>query len=94
VGDDGGGGTGEMKAVYRFHSVLGPGGWIAPGWVEIGEDGAIAAVYDSAPDTPLIELVAGHAVPGMVNLHSHAFQRAMAGLAERAGPDGTSGDNF
>jgi formimidoylglutamate deiminase len=25
-------------------------------------------------------------LPGMVNLHSHAFQRAMAGLAERRGP--------
>ena len=25
------------------------------------------------------------ALPGMVNLHSHAFQRGMAGLAERAG---------
>ena len=28
---------------------------------------------------------AGIAVPGMPNLHSHAFQRAMAGHAERAG---------
>ena len=27
----------------------------------------------------------------MADLHSHAFQRAMAGLAERAGPQG---DNF
>jgi formimidoylglutamate deiminase len=35
--------------------------------------------------------VAGPLVPGMPNLHSHAFQRAMAGLTERAGP---SGDNF
>jgi formimidoylglutamate deiminase len=31
-------------------------------------------------------------VPGMPNVHSHAFQRAMAGLAERAGPHGT--DDF
>jgi formimidoylglutamate deiminase len=30
-------------------------------------------------------------VPGMVNLHSHAFQRGMAGLAERAG---ASEDSF
>ena len=28
----------------------------------------------------------GPVIPGMANLHSHAFQRAMAGLAERAGP--------
>ena len=31
------------------------------------------------------------AIPGLSNLHSHAFQRGMAGLAERRGPDG---DNF
>jgi len=31
-------------------------------------------------------------VPGMPNVHSHAFQRAMAGLAERRGPQGT--DDF
>jgi formimidoylglutamate deiminase len=31
-------------------------------------------------------------VPGMPNVHSHAFQRAMAGLAERAGPRGA--DDF
>ncbi|MBL8521289.1 MAG: formimidoylglutamate deiminase [Betaproteobacteria bacterium] len=37
------------------------------------------------------QVVAGPLVPGMPNLHSHAFQRAMAGLTERAGP---SGDNF
>ena len=26
------------------------------------------------------------AVPGLPNLHAHAFQRGMAGLAERRGP--------
>jgi formimidoylglutamate deiminase len=36
-------------------------------------------------------LVKGIAVPGMANVHSHAHQRAMAGLAEVAGP---SHDNF
>lgn len=30
------------------------------------------------------------AIPGLPNLHSHAFQRAMAGLAEAAGPGGDS----
>ena len=45
---------------------------------------------DSAP-SPGDECIAGLVVPGIANLHSHAFQRAMAGLAERAGPDG---DNF
>ncbi|MGA0608286.1 formimidoylglutamate deiminase [Phenylobacterium sp. VNQ135] len=31
------------------------------------------------------------ALPGLCNLHSHAFQRGMAGMAEVAGPEG---DNF
>jgi len=31
------------------------------------------------------------AIPGLCNVHSHAFQRGMAGLAERRGPEG---DNF
>ncbi|MFX5972618.1 hypothetical protein ABTE98_19870, partial [Acinetobacter baumannii] len=34
----------------------------------------------------------GPVVPGVPNLHSHAFQRAMAGLAERAGD--TAADSF
>src|ERR1700677_2647614 len=29
--------------------------------------------------------LAGIALPGMPNLHSHAFQRGMAGLAQRGG---------
>ena len=33
----------------------------------------------------------GIGLPGLPNLHSHAFQRGMAGLAERRGP---GGDNF
>jgi len=32
----------------------------------------------------------GIAAPGLPNLHSHAFQRAMAGLAEVRGPEGDS----
>jgi formimidoylglutamate deiminase len=57
---------------------------------EVDAGGWITAVMDadgSGKATPL----RGVAVPGMPNLHSHAFQRAMAGLTERAGP---AGDNF
>ena len=32
----------------------------------------------------------GIALPGLPNVHSHAFQRGMAGLAEQAGPGGDS----
>jgi formiminoglutamate deiminase len=36
------------------------------------------------------ERLAGIAVPGAANVHSHAFQRAMAGLVERRGPEDDS----
>ncbi|MES2858441.1 MAG: amidohydrolase family protein, partial [Pseudomonadota bacterium] len=36
------------------------------------------------PALPLVESTQrGWALPGIANLHSHAFQRAMAGMAER-----------
>ena len=36
------------------------------------------------------ERISGVAVPGLPNLHSHAFQRAMAGLTERRGSEADS----
>ena len=59
-------------------------GWQRDVRVEVGTDGRIAAVESGSP-------AAGHRVgvlvPAPANLHSHAFQRAMAGLTERRGPD-------
>ncbi|MDE0335931.1 MAG: formimidoylglutamate deiminase, partial [Defluviicoccus sp.] len=71
---------------YAFDRVLTPEGWLAPGRIEIGGDGRIAAVGAGEGS----ERVGGIALPGMPNLHSHAFQRAMAGLTERAGPGADS----
>jgi formimidoylglutamate deiminase len=48
--------------------------------------GALLAVdADTSPTDE--ENLGRYVVPGMPNLHSHAFQRAMAGLAERRGSD-------
>jgi formimidoylglutamate deiminase len=52
--------------------------------VEIGEDGTITSV-GPATAADAGKVIAGLALPGMPNLHSHAFQRAMAGTAETAG---------
>ena len=59
--------------------------WQADGWkadvtLAVGADGRLVAPIDMA-SSPLGAWV----LPGMPNLHSHAFQRAMAGLAERKG---------
>ena len=56
--------------------------------LEIGADGRFTAVTpDASADGA--ERLRGPVLPGLVNVHSHAFQRAMAGLAERsaAAPD-------
>ncbi|MEL6793972.1 MAG: formimidoylglutamate deiminase, partial [Pseudomonadota bacterium] len=63
---------------------------IAKGWarnvlVEIDDAGRIASVAADAP--PEGERV-GVLLPAPANLHSHAFQRAMAGMTERRGPAG------
>ena len=58
-------------------------GWASHVQVIIGDDGRIASVTpDSAPAGQRIDLL----LPAMANLHSHAFQRAMAGLSEARGP--------
>lgn len=62
--------------------------WLAEGWAENVRltiaDGHVGAIEVAAPPQPGDDR---HAIliPGLPNLHSHAFQRGMAGLAERAG---------
>ncbi len=63
------------------------GGWAADVAIEIAPDGLIAAVRPGA-QPGAAEVVAGPLVPGLANLHSHAFQRAMAGTAERRAGNG------
>jgi len=46
----------------------------------------ISAIAVGAPPSANAERISGIAVPGLTNVHSHAFQRAMAGLAETRGP--------
>ena len=76
----------STAAHYVAESALLPQGFAATVAIEVDGEGRIAAVEPGShrPGTVL----RGVAVPGMPNLHSHAFQRAMAGLAERAGPEG------
>jgi formimidoylglutamate deiminase len=74
--------------VYRADAALIDGRVMADVAISVGPDGDIVAVGDTPP--PDTERIRGFVIPGLPNLHSHAFQRAMAGLAERAGPEGDS----
>lgn len=64
-------------------------GWHRDVLVAVDAAGMIATV---TPDGAAVgaTLLDGPVLPGLANLHSHAFQRAMAGLAERAGPGSDS----
>ncbi len=68
----------------RLHAAdaLLPTGWARDVLLEWSADGHFVSV---APDTAApsgVPRAAGPVVPGMPNLHSHAFQRACAGLTE------------
>lgn len=67
-----------------------PEGWQPDVLIEWDESSWITRVQVHASPGSA-ERAQGPVIPGMPNLHSHAFQRAMAGLTERAGP---SGDSF
>lgn len=69
-----------MTALFFAHALL-PDGWASDVRISIAR-GLIAAVERDAGPAPG-DVVAGIAVPGMPNVHSHAFQRGMAGLSER-----------
>ncbi|WP_119458250.1 formimidoylglutamate deiminase [Rhodospirillaceae bacterium SYSU D60014] len=63
-------------------------GWARDVLFEIAADGSLAAVTPNAAKDGRAKSApraAGPVLPGMPNLHSHAFQRAMAGLTERSG---------
>ncbi len=68
-----------MKS-YQFKGVLTQNGWIKNAVVMVDENGAITSI--SSEENHNAELVNGFALPGFQNTHSHAFQYAMAGLAE------------
>jgi formimidoylglutamate deiminase len=77
----------SMQSRYRFSCAWLPDGWHRNVVISVDPGGDIVDV--SADDTvTMARTVNGAAIPGMPNVHSHAFQRAMAGLAEqRSGSD-------
>jgi formiminoglutamate deiminase len=79
---------GESSSLW-FEQALLADGWARDVRLTIG-DGMIARVDTGVARQPG-ETAHGPVVPGLPNLHSHAFQRGMAGLAEMRGP---SGDSF
>ena len=74
-----------MTALFARHALL-PEGWRRDVLLEWDLHGDLTRVAPGA-EAPLNVAHADYVLPGMVNLHSHAFQRALGGLTERAGAD-------
>ncbi len=72
-----------MQTIWAETALL-PSGWASDVRIDIDADGRIGAVHEGAPQQGVRT---GMLLPAPVNVHSHAFQRAMAGLTERRGPD-------
>ncbi|MFZ2906412.1 MAG: formimidoylglutamate deiminase [Cyclobacteriaceae bacterium] len=75
-------GEGTLK-YFQFKSLLQKRGWLSPAYVGVDENGTIQYLSENPPEKSIaVESVNGLALPGFQNAHSHAFQYAMAGLAE------------
>jgi len=72
-----------MPSLHADHALL-PTGWARDVLLEWDDAGMLTAVTTQAPRDGHPR-AAGPVLPGMPNVHSHAFQRAMAGLAETRG---------
>ena len=72
-----------MKTIWAAQALL-PTGWASDVAVTVDETGQITDVADGQPARGHR---AGILLPAPANAHSHAFQRAMAGLTETRGPD-------
>jgi formimidoylglutamate deiminase len=73
-----------MLHYFQFEGMLLQSEWLMPAFVGVDAEGDIRYLSTEAPaGVASTERVNGYAVPGFRNAHSHAFQYAMAGRAER-----------
>lgn len=77
----------ESHSLFFDHALL-PEGWARNVAIRV-RDGFIEAItVDAQPEGA--ERAGAIALPGLASLHSHTFQRGMAGLAETRGPEADS----
>ena len=69
------------RTLFAPHALL-AGGWARDVLLAWDDAGRLTRVTPQATPAGATPVAAGPLVPGMPNLHSHAFQRAFAGLSE------------
>ncbi|MGB9988105.1 formimidoylglutamate deiminase [Pseudoduganella rhizocola] len=72
-----------MNRLFAHHALL-PEGWRNNVLLEWSADGTLHAARAEV-EAPTGVQRAHYVLPGMVNLHSHSFQRALGGMTEAAG---------
>ncbi len=68
---------------YKFKKLLQNSGWLTNASITVDDKGNIVDISTSENQDPSFFGEHSIAIPGFQNAHSHAFQYAMAGLAER-----------
>jgi formimidoylglutamate deiminase len=82
----------DQLKYYQFKAALLEKQWLSPAFIGVDNTGLVDYLSDHHPGPNVkIETVNGILFPGFQNGHSHAFQYAMAGMAERHA-EGTSDD--
>jgi formimidoylglutamate deiminase len=77
-----------VATVFEPEFLYAEGSWVRGGRLCVGDDGRVVA---SAPPGAAVLRLPGRALfPGLVNAHSHAFQRVLRGRTERV----ANGDDF
>lgn len=72
-----------VQTLFAKQALL-PSGWTSDVRLHWNDDGHLSQIETAVTADPY-ERQCGYVSPGMTNLHSHAFQRAMAGMTEVAG---------
>lgn len=72
-----------VQTLFAKQALL-PSGWTSDVRLHWNDDGHLSQIETAVAPTSY-ERQYGYVSPGMTNLHSHAFQRAMAGMTEVAG---------
>jgi formimidoylglutamate deiminase len=73
-----------MNSLFARDALL-PAGWARDVLLQWDDAGCLCAVVPASAPTAGAAVAAGPVLPGMPNLHSHAFQRAFGGLTEFRG---------
>jgi len=88
--------TGTHAKLFILEQALLPQGWCNDVLLKVDAGGIILSVTqpselesfaDPRTSSTGVQKLRGAGIPGMVNVHCHAFQRAMAGLTERQQQD-------